>query len=394
MDKVQSLKIRNLVKLLDAESPHVREMVQTELIDHAHHLKEFLDTYKPEFPPELMYELQNLLSTHTSRALRGSWLDWQQSKDETARLEMALTYLGGIQQDPSIYPLSQMLDDLTDEFKSGGNNADIFELNRFLFGEGRLVGAEADYYHPLHSHLGHVIANGKGLPISLVAIFILCGARLGLNIFGFNLPGHFLARAEIEGVQHLFDCFNKGKVLARAEMTALTLSSRINFRLLMENPPSANEIVTRVLLNLINAYYRDGSLDRYHLVQELLADLRNQSLKSDPGMAPRNPIGPLFKKGNLIRHKRYGYRGVIVEMDLSCLADDSWYCSNNSQPNRDQPWYHVLVDSSTATTYAAQSSLEPDPSNKEIHHPLVALYFNEFLNGGYQRNQVPWTLPS
>ncbi len=50
-----------------------------------------------------------------------------------------------------------------------------------------------------------------------------------------------------------------------------------------------------------------------------------------------------FQPGDLVHHKRYGYRGVVVAVDPNCRADDAWYQANQTQPDRDQPWYHVFV---------------------------------------------------
>lgn len=99
---------------------------------------------------------------------------------------------------------------------------------------------------------------------------------------------------------------------------------------------------------------------------------------------------PLFQPGHLIRHKRYGYRGVVVGCDLTCQASDAWYRSNQTQPARHQPWYHVLVDQSGTITYPAQTSLSPDESQKPVVHPLVEVFFSGFVDGRYIRNQQPW----
>ena len=99
---------------------------------------------------------------------------------------------------------------------------------------------------------------------------------------------------------------------------------------------------------------------------------------------------PQFAPGDLICHVRYGYRGVVVAHDPMCKADENWYQSNNTQPDRDQPWYHVLVHESGSVTYPAQSSLVPDESGEEIVHPLLDYFFNGFEKGRYKRNDVPW----
>ena len=97
-----------------------------------------------------------------------------------------------------------------------------------------------------------------------------------------------------------------------------------------------------------------------------------------------------FRPGQLVRHKRYAYRGVVVDLDLFCKAPDSWYMKNQTQPSRNQPWYHVLVDGSSSTTYAAQTSLEEDDSATPITHPLVDVFFTEFNGQSYVRNDRLW----
>ena len=94
---------------------------------------------------------------------------------------------------------------------------------------------------------------------------------------------------------------------------------------------------------------------------------------------------PSFSIGQLVCHRRYRYRGVVVDFDLSCRADGRWYSSNRTQPDRDQPWYHVLVDGSDAVTYGAQTSLEPGLGDQPIHHSLVPHRFARFESGRYER---------
>ncbi len=99
---------------------------------------------------------------------------------------------------------------------------------------------------------------------------------------------------------------------------------------------------------------------------------------------------PAFVIGQLVRHRRYGYRGVIVDFDMRCQASETWYQKNQTQPKRDQPWYHVLVDGSDVVTYAAQTSLAEDDSSNPVEHPLVQAFFDDFVQGQYVRNDTPW----
>lgn len=105
---------------------------------------------------------------------------------------------------------------------------------------------------------------------------------------------------------------------------------------------------------------------------------------------PHETTPARFKPGQLVKHKHYGYRGVIVASDPTCQGTDTWYYSNASQPDRDQPWYHVLIHDAEHTTYAAQSSLDADNSGEAIKHPWLNDFFSEFVQGHYVRNNRPW----
>jgi heat shock protein HspQ len=99
-----------------------------------------------------------------------------------------------------------------------------------------------------------------------------------------------------------------------------------------------------------------------------------------------------FGIGTVIEHKSYGYRGLIVEIDQNCLAADDWYQSNQTQPERNQPWYHVLVDGNHNITYVAESNLRIDKLGKPVVHPMLNLFFYgiDEENNRYLRNKVPF----
>lgn len=100
---------------------------------------------------------------------------------------------------------------------------------------------------------------------------------------------------------------------------------------------------------------------------------------------------PKFQPGQLVRHVRYRYRGVVVDVDFFCRAPESWYQANRTRPDREQPWYHVLVHGGGNITYAAQTSLTGDPTLEPVDHPLIDMYFDGFDGQAYNRNQRPWS---
>ena len=95
-------------------------------------------------------------------------------------------------------------------------------------------------------------------------------------------------------------------------------------------------------------------------------------------------IKPLFFIGQLVHHKKFDYRGVIIDVDAVFEGTEEWYQQVAlSRPPKDKPWYHVLVHNSEQMTYVAERHLEQDHSNEAINHPAVDMYFDDFANGVY-----------
>jgi len=95
---------------------------------------------------------------------------------------------------------------------------------------------------------------------------------------------------------------------------------------------------------------------------------------------------PKFSPGQLVRHERFGYRGVIVDVDPVFGLSEAWYEEvARSRPPKDRPWYHVLVDDGDSTTYVAERHLAPDGDGAPIEHPLLGEFFTHFEGGRYVR---------
>lgn len=96
-----------------------------------------------------------------------------------------------------------------------------------------------------------------------------------------------------------------------------------------------------------------------------------------------------FSVGQLIHHRLFDYRGVIFDVDRKFQGGEEWYeVVARSRPPRDKPWYHVLVDGQTHTTYVAERNLEPDDSTNPVEHPLIEQFFSKFEDGVYFRRET------
>ncbi len=91
-----------------------------------------------------------------------------------------------------------------------------------------------------------------------------------------------------------------------------------------------------------------------------------------------------FAIGEIISHKMFGYRGVVIDIDFQFSADEAWYERVAlSRPPKDQPWYHVLVDNAQHQTYVAERNLQSCDDVSPILHPSLGRYFSELIDGRY-----------
>ena len=94
---------------------------------------------------------------------------------------------------------------------------------------------------------------------------------------------------------------------------------------------------------------------------------------------------PQFYVGQIIKHLKVGYRGVIFEVDAEFSLSEEWYEQvARSRPPKDQPWYHVLVDGATHTTYVAERHLAASEDLSQINHPALGQAFRSFDGKRYQ----------
>jgi len=93
-----------------------------------------------------------------------------------------------------------------------------------------------------------------------------------------------------------------------------------------------------------------------------------------------------FAVGDLIHHRLFDYRGVVVDVDPNFQSSQVWYDTvANSRPPKAEPWYHVLVDRALNPTYVAERNLERDSLREPIDHPLLSQFFRGFEAGRYVR---------
>jgi regulator of sirC expression with transglutaminase-like and TPR domain len=178
--------------------------------------------------------------------------------------------------DPVLY-LNQ-LDEWAEDIRSDiARSIDpLAPLNRFLFDELRFQGNRRFYHDPRNSYLNEVIDRRLGLPITLSVLYIELARRVGLQVEGVGLPGHFIVRhLDRTGVRYV-DPFHHGRMLSVDDCRNLVVdlsNGSLEFDPSMLQPVDARHILTRMLTNLKNAYVQEQHFNQALSVVERLLDL-------------------------------------------------------------------------------------------------------------------------
>ena len=94
-----------------------------------------------------------------------------------------------------------------------------------------------------------------------------------------------------------------------------------------------------------------------------------------------------FSIGQVVRHRVYEFRGVIVDVDPEFSNTEEWWQSipEEVRPSKDQPFYHLLAenDQSYYVAYVSEQNLVEDHSGEPIEHPDLPDLFGDFEDGQY-----------
>ncbi len=94
-----------------------------------------------------------------------------------------------------------------------------------------------------------------------------------------------------------------------------------------------------------------------------------------------------YHLGQVVRHRRHAFRGVIFDVDAAFANTEEWYTAipEEIRPRKDQPFYHLLAenDDSFYVAYVSEQNLILDESGEPVDHPDLTDLFGDFRDGQY-----------
>ena len=99
-----------------------------------------------------------------------------------------------------------------------------------------------------------------------------------------------------------------------------------------------------------------------------------------------------FGIGQVVRHRKYPFRGVIYDVDPVFSNTDEWWLAipEEVRPHKDQPFYHLFAENADTeyVAYVSEQNLLADTSGDPIRHPQVNEMFVRAQDGGYHIKTV------
>ena len=209
-----------------------------------------------------------------------NWFHYESSDLLKGFMLVTKTEFPSLNQEEIVIKIEQMKMDIWIELHE---NLTAFEnvkvINHLLFDIHHFEGNKSDLTSPQNSYINSLLESKKGSPLSLGMLIIILAQRLGLPIYGVNLPQHFiLAYLTDTGIDHpgendvLFyiNPFNNGAIFTRREIELFIGQMKIKPETSFFTPCTNTDIIRRLINNLIYSYKQSGNLDKIEDLETML----------------------------------------------------------------------------------------------------------------------------
>jgi regulator of sirC expression with transglutaminase-like and TPR domain len=182
----------------------------------------------------------------------------------------------------------------------------IAAMNEVLFREEMFRGNTVDYYSPRNSFLHDVLDRRLGIPITLALVYMEVGRRVGFQLFGVGMPGHFLVKHyDVDGHSILIDAFERGSIVTeddcRQKLDSI-YSGQVALQPEFLLPVTRRQMLTRILNNLRSIYLSQRDFRRAVQVVDLILVIY-----------PRSPED--MKQRAVLRYNLNDFRGALSDFE-------------------------------------------------------------------------------
>ena len=149
-------------------------------------------------------------------------------------------------------------------------------LNNVLFREKRFTANTKNFHSPANSMLHLVLETKRGNPLTLCVIYMTLAQRLGMPVYGVNLPNLFILTYKLDDVQFYINVYNKGLILSKSDIDNYILQLNLNPIDIFYEPCDNLDIIKRALRNLAFSFEKMNDPEKATEVTKLLAAITDE----------------------------------------------------------------------------------------------------------------------
>ncbi len=274
-ENLNNKELKALVSLLEDDDVEIVNHVEGKIKSLGTYIIPYLEfEWENSFNPVVQKRIEELVHSLQFELLKEKLQAWKANggKDLLEGVWLINTY-----QYPDLdyadlsKQLEQMYYEAWLEFKSDIHPVDQIKiLNSVIFNKLHFGANTKNFHSPGNSMLSVVLQTKKGNPISLCVIYMLVAQKLKMPVYGVNLPNLFVMTYKQDDVQFYVNAFNRGLVFSKKEIDEYIANLKLSPNDRFYEPCTNEDIVARMLRNLINAHEKLGHTERVDEVKELL----------------------------------------------------------------------------------------------------------------------------
>ncbi|MFT4737683.1 MAG: regulator of sirC expression with transglutaminase-like and TPR domain [Paraglaciecola sp.] len=271
--------LKALVSLLEDDDLEVIDHVESEIKAFGTSIIPFLeDQWENIFNPIVQRRIEDLIHQLQFELLGERFEDWKtnHSDDLLRGLWVLATYqYPDLEYEETIKEIEQLYYEVWPEFKEELQPYDqVRIINSVLFDKLKFRANTKNFHSPGNSMINTVLESKRGNPISLCSIYLLIGRKLGMPLYGVNLPNLFILTYKEEGTQFYINVFNKGLIFSKEDIDNYIDHLQLPPQETYYEPCSNEDILVRFLRNLIVSFEKVGEYQRSDEVKEIMHRLR------------------------------------------------------------------------------------------------------------------------
>ena len=275
MEKLSPEALNALISLLDDTDLEVKNHVRDRIISLGAEAIPFLEKkWEDSFNPDIQKEIEELVHFLQFDLLKERLVAWKKSSDQdllTGLWIINTFQYPDLEFDKLNADMHQIYFEVWTAFRNDLHPSEqVRIINGVLFNQLRFSANTKNFHSPGNSMISNVIETKKGNPISLSSIYLLVGRKLGLPIYGVNLPNLFVLTYKSNDVTFYINAFNKGLIFSRQDIVNYLEHLKIEPREEFFEPCSNVDIIARYLRNLTMSFEKLGELEKAKEVKALL----------------------------------------------------------------------------------------------------------------------------